>query len=187
MGATRPGRPRSEDVDRAVLEATIELICERGLEAATIEAVASRSGVSRPAIYRRHENRDALVEDAVRDLFSRAAPPPPATDDALHDVHALLASTLHMLKRTPVGDVFRAAIPHLARRPELGRLANQLGGERRTRLHAALVRCVEAGRLRDQDLDALIDGLLGAIYFRFLMTGRRLDRAYVRRLFEALA
>lgn len=185
--AVGPGRPRSRDVDLAILDATIAVLCEGGFAAASIEAVAARAGVSRPTVYRRHADREALIEAAVVHLFERDAPPLEPTDDGMADVLNLLASTVRMLTRTPIGPVFRAAVPHLARYPWLGRLANALGHRRRTALRAALERCVREGLLREQSLDALIDGLLGAIYFRFLITGRRLDRRYVENLFEALS
>ena len=48
-----PGRPREERVTRAVLEAVVELVTENGMGALTMDAVAARAGVSKPAMYRR--------------------------------------------------------------------------------------------------------------------------------------
>ena len=184
--ATARGRPRREEIDRAILDAAIELVCEGGFEATTIEAVAARAGVGRPTVYRRHAAREPLLEAAVRELFARESAKPARRDDPVDEVLALLTDTIRVLKRTPIGPVLRAALPHLPRNPALARLANELGGERRARLRPALDRCVEAGALPDQDLEALADGILGAIYFRYLLTGRRLDRAYARRLLVSL-
>lgn len=187
-GTARAGRPRSADVDRAILEAAVEILCEAGFEGIHIEAVAARAGVGRPSVYRRYADRQALIEAAVRDSFERDVPVPDPSEDALHDVIELLASTVHMLKRTPIGPVFRAAIPQLPRQPALGRLANELGGRRRVRLRAAMERARAQGSLpADRDLDRVIDGILGAIYLRYFITGRRLDRRYVRSLLDSLA
>ena len=184
----RPGRPRSAGADRAILDATLACLCDEGFEGATIEAVARRAGVGRPTIYRRYRDRIALIEDAVRDCFERDVPTVAPAGDALAEVHELLANTIDMLKRTQIGPLFRAVIPHLPHHPTLGRLANDLGRRRRTRLRAALERAVEEGALAtDRDLDALIDGVLGAIYFRYFVTGRRLDRRYAVELLASLA
>jgi len=181
------GRPRAPEVDRAILDATAELLGESGLDGTSIEAVALRAGVSRPTIYRRYANRGALVEAATRDAFDRYTAPPLPTRDAMADVHALLESTLHMLQQTPIGPMFRAIIPHLPRHPKIGALANEMGLNRRRVFHAALLRAVAAGELpAERDLDALIDGVLGAIYFRFFITGRQLDSSYTRQLLQKL-
>jgi AcrR family transcriptional regulator len=39
-------RPRSEEAREAALEATVELVLERGVEGVTFEDVATRSGVA---------------------------------------------------------------------------------------------------------------------------------------------
>ena len=41
------GRPRSQEADRAILTATVELLAERGLAAMSIEEVAARAGSAR--------------------------------------------------------------------------------------------------------------------------------------------
>jgi len=184
---TRPGRPRSRSADQAILDAAVELLCERGFEKTTIEAVAERSGISRPTIYRRHRNREALVEAAVRRAFMEGVPAPRSGGSPRADVLAHLMNTVHMLTRTPVGPLFRAAIPHLEHVPALGSLANELGRTRRRRLRAVLIEAIEAGEIRFAgEVDALLDGLLGAIYFRYLITGRGIQRSYVETLLAEL-
>ena len=44
-GAAPRGRPRSQEADRAILIATVDLLAERGLAAMSIEEVAARAGV----------------------------------------------------------------------------------------------------------------------------------------------
>jgi AcrR family transcriptional regulator len=61
----KPGRPRSSDADRAIIEATLELLVESGVAATAIEHVAARAGVSKATIYRRWPNKDALIIDAI--------------------------------------------------------------------------------------------------------------------------
>ncbi|MEU7061521.1 TetR/AcrR family transcriptional regulator [Streptomyces sp. NPDC046197] len=56
-----PGRPRQERVTDATLEAVIELVTEQGVKAVTMDAVAARAKVSKPAIYRRWPSKQALI------------------------------------------------------------------------------------------------------------------------------
>lgn len=56
-----PGRPREERVTGAVLNAVVELVTEQGMQAVTMDAVAARAGVSKPAIYRRWPTKQDLV------------------------------------------------------------------------------------------------------------------------------
>jgi AcrR family transcriptional regulator len=65
------GRPRDPALEPRVLRAALDLIAERGLAGATIDAVAERSGVARATIYRRWAGRDALIEAAIRHAIGR--------------------------------------------------------------------------------------------------------------------
>ncbi|MEU0368860.1 helix-turn-helix domain-containing protein [Streptomyces sp. NPDC006283] len=56
-----PGRPREERVTRAVLDAVVALVAECGMSALTMDAVAARAGVSKPAMYRRWSTKQDLV------------------------------------------------------------------------------------------------------------------------------
>lgn len=56
-----PGRPREERVTRAVLDAVVELIAEQGMGAVTMDAVAARAEVSKPAMYRRWPTKQDLI------------------------------------------------------------------------------------------------------------------------------
>ncbi|MBV1855175.1 TetR/AcrR family transcriptional regulator [Catellatospora tritici] len=55
-----PGRPREERVTGAVLSAVLDLVTEQGIGAVTMDAVATRAGVSKPAIYRRWPGKHEL-------------------------------------------------------------------------------------------------------------------------------
>ncbi|WP_233521628.1 TetR/AcrR family transcriptional regulator [Streptomyces triticagri] len=55
----------------AVLDAVVELIAERGMAGLTMDAVAQRAGVSKPAIYRRWPTKQDLVIAAAE---SRVGP-----------------------------------------------------------------------------------------------------------------
>lgn len=59
------GRPRDDRIDRAVLDATLELLTEGSYADLTLTAVAARAGTSVPAVRRRWPSKLHLVHQAV--------------------------------------------------------------------------------------------------------------------------
>src|SRR6202045_120275 len=66
----RPGRPRSEQAEQAIIEATLDLFAEQGFEGVGAEAVATRAGVGKATIYRRWPNKEELLLAAFGSLKS---------------------------------------------------------------------------------------------------------------------
>ncbi|QKV75515.1 TetR/AcrR family transcriptional regulator [Amycolatopsis sp. Hca4] len=64
-GTRRPGG-RTERTRLAALNATLELLGERGYAELTVEAVAERSGVHKTTLYRRWESAEGLVAAALQ-------------------------------------------------------------------------------------------------------------------------
>jgi len=58
-------RPRDPNVDEAIVAATVALLGECGFGAMTMEGIAERAGVGKPAIYRRFTDKAALVEAVI--------------------------------------------------------------------------------------------------------------------------
>ncbi|MVU82855.1 TetR family transcriptional regulator [Nocardia sp. ET3-3] len=68
----RPGRPMSADTDRAVREATEELLAEVGYAGLRMQDVATRAGVGKAALYRRWPSKAALaLHHLIGDLRPR--------------------------------------------------------------------------------------------------------------------
>ena len=81
-----PGRPRSARANRAIREATLKLLAERGWDGLTMEGIAERAGVSKATVYRRHADRTEAVSAAVEGFVSEIAIPDTGAieDDLLH-------------------------------------------------------------------------------------------------------
>jgi len=58
-------RPLDPTIDRAIAEATLELLGSRGFARMSMEAVATAAGVGKPAIYRRHRDKAELVASVI--------------------------------------------------------------------------------------------------------------------------
>lgn len=71
-----PKAPRSLRAHLTVLEATLALLDEGGLPAATIEAINARSGVSKATIYKHWPSRTAIAAEAFGRHMAEAIPLP---------------------------------------------------------------------------------------------------------------
>lgn len=101
------GRPRDPSFDDRALDAARELLASGGYGAATVQAIAARSGVHVSAIYRRWPSRVDLIEDAV---FPGLDPPAVApTGDLARDLRRFLRAYV----ATYEAPAARAAIPGL--------------------------------------------------------------------------
>jgi len=95
-------RPRDPAIDRVVREAVLDLLAEGGYARATIDAVAARASIKRPAIYRRFPNRTAMVTAAVKDAFASAPLEVVETDDARRDLVRTLKSAIAQLTKIQI-------------------------------------------------------------------------------------
>lgn len=59
-------RPLDPEVDKAITDATLALLAERGFARMSMEAVATAAGVGKPAIYRRFKDKPELVAAVLR-------------------------------------------------------------------------------------------------------------------------
>ena len=66
MVTTTRGRPRSDDIEAAALDATTALLEEQGYESLRMKDVAARAGVGLGALYRRWSGKQELVMAALR-------------------------------------------------------------------------------------------------------------------------
>jgi AcrR family transcriptional regulator len=91
--APAKGRPRSEAVSQAILEAVLDLIAEHeSINDVSIEAVAERSGVSKASIYRRWSSKEEIVAAAMECIKAPLPAEMPRTslrDDLVHLGHSM--------------------------------------------------------------------------------------------------
>ncbi|MDI3418144.1 TetR/AcrR family transcriptional regulator [Streptomyces luteolus] len=103
-----PGRPREERVTRSVLDAVAELVAERGMGALTMDAVAARAGVGKPAIYRRWPTKQDLV---IATAESRIGPlTVPDMGDFRAELRAVLTARMEAYRQPGVGRLLAGVI-----------------------------------------------------------------------------
>jgi AcrR family transcriptional regulator len=170
------GRPRDPRADRAILQATLELIAERGVHEFLTEDVAARAGVGKGAIYRRYRSKDELVTAAIGAAVSEEIAVPD-TGSTRADLLALVREAVQLYRGSLAGRLMPNLIGAMAQRPELARSVREgfLAG-RRSALAEVLQRGVERGDLRpDLDLELALDVLGGPLFYRLLVTGGPID------------
>ncbi|MFC7898460.1 TetR/AcrR family transcriptional regulator [Streptomyces sp. NPDC057381] len=103
-----PGRPRQAHVTRAVLDAVVDLVAESGMGALTMDAVAARAGVSKPAMYRRWPTKQDLVIAAAE---SRIGPlTVPDMGDFRAELRAVLTARMEAYRQPGVDRLLAGVI-----------------------------------------------------------------------------
>jgi TetR/AcrR family transcriptional repressor of mexJK operon len=133
---TRGGRPSRTDALRLgerILDVATELFLTQGYGATSIEAVASRAGISKRTFYHRFDGKAELFAAVVHRIIQRLRPPPevPLVEGAtLHEVLRRLAQfILNAALSPPALALHRVVIAESARFPELVRALTADGGE----------------------------------------------------------
>ena len=176
------GRPRRSDVEPAVRAAVLALLAEVGYGATSIDAIATRAGVGKPAIYRRWTDKPAVVADAFEHALADVNPAP-AGGDVAAAVLAALTNTAHLVHDTPFGAALAAVVGELGHEPALRAAADRVEARRRQLLRTLLRRARTEGRLvAGWPIDLAVDALLGAVYFNALVRGTRLSARDLRTL-----
>lgn len=72
-GHSGAGRPRDPAKHTAIVTAALHIFLERGFNAATIEQIAARAGVSKVTIYNRFTDKETLFEAVVKEQTDQIA------------------------------------------------------------------------------------------------------------------
>ncbi|MEU6563458.1 TetR/AcrR family transcriptional regulator [Nocardia nova] len=155
----RLGPHRDPEVDRAVLGAARSLLTERGYAAASIDAIATRAGVSRPAIYRRWPSKAHLI--------ARAVFPDVGSDERagnlIEEIRKVIRGTIQLFGAREA----REAMPGLMTemRADSG-LYQKLSARLDTPTRRELAEYLESGAARGGvDSDTVLDMIAGAALF----------------------
>jgi AcrR family transcriptional regulator len=173
MAEARTGRidPRITRSRRAVLDAALDELAQRGYGAFTIDGVATRARVARSTIYRLWPNRAALVADAIDELNQQPRPRPTDNETPRARVATLVRHLSTAMRSSPVAACLPALIDGAERDRALRRLHYQYNDHRRAALVTAIAAAVEAGEARpDIDPELAAVALAGAVMYRRLMT-----------------
>jgi AcrR family transcriptional regulator len=157
MTPRAPGRPRSIEADRAILDATLVLLAEVGPTALSVEEVASRAGVGKTTIYRRFATKDDLVVASLASLNELL--PTEITEGTVRDCLVTMVTGwwAQQTEGNPSGQLFHRVLAHAKRNPQMFcAFYDQVIEPRRDLYRAVIRRGVDRGELReDTDLELM--------------------------------
>lgn len=181
----RPGRPRNEAADDAIMDAVVELLTESGFRGVTIDAVAQRAGVGRATIYRRWAGKEQLVLDAL--TAGRFPFPQPDTGNLRDDLLAYYLPLADAEAQRGAVRLMPALAAEAAVDSELAARLHAYVSDRRAPVAGILYRAQERGEIGDgYDVELVVDLLTGAIMYRLYFSGAPVDEDVIHRLIEGV-
>ncbi len=170
------GRPLDPNISQAILDATLEVLAQTGYAKLSIEAVAQRAGVHRPAVYRRWPTKLDLVAAAISAIAPSA--PDPATGNVREDLVVLVQRIANMVQRNPRARLALQLMAEIALDDELAALVDaRTVRPRRDTARTILERGIASGEIRaGLDLELVCDLLVGSLYTRALVGRARMSR-----------
>jgi AcrR family transcriptional regulator len=182
--ATR-GRPRDPDLERAIVEAALDILRSSGLTGLTYVAVAEQAHTTRPAIYRRYPDITELAVAAVASLAEATAPE--RTGDHVDDLVAELAAfrsgivaanglsltavILSEATNPAIKDAYRAAVV----------------APRRTRIAAIIAAAATDGTIRaDRPTQQLLVTMCTGSWYAYAVAGTTPPRDWPQRTAEII-
>ncbi len=176
----RPGRPRNAAIDRAVLEATIGLLSERGLHGVSVEDIATHAHVGKDTLYRRWPTKRALVTAALDHLMTGTL----AESDRAPGRDGLVSYLLELdrlITRTPFGPVLASTLGEATHDAELGAWVASFWASRRVEVARLLT--PEQAASRDSSLE--LEFVLGTLVSRWFIERRPVTRPFLERLADS--
>ncbi len=182
----RPGRPRSEQAEQAIIEATLDLFAEQGFEGVCVEAVAARAGVGKATIYRRWPNKEELLLAAFGSLKSPY--PEPGGVCARDDLVAMLSVMCADMADPRKARRYALLLGEGRKYPRLmERYTETVVKPRREAMRAVIRRGIESGELRaDIDVEIAQLALTGTILAREKSADGGLDGDFAARVVDEL-
>jgi AcrR family transcriptional regulator len=182
-------RPRSEEAHRKVLEASLRLFAEQGIDATSMDAVAAASGVSKATIYKHWPDKDALALEVLVWLYRLDEEP------ELIEQNSLREDLIAALNYRPFEDRSQEReriMPHLiaysARNIAFGKAWRSKALSRHSvLLKKVLESAVERGEIdKGLSMDTAVALLFGPMMYRQIFVARSRDEKAPREFVEAV-
>ena len=170
--------PRIARTRAAVVDATIELIHEEGLEAVTFQTVARRARVGRATLYRHWSGPDELIFEALAEIVStwEFSGPGRLREMMITEIDRRRAE----LNQPVVRIAFNAICSRAPRDAAAARLRDRLVGSIAGSLRSSIAAGEARGELRPGlDADVLTAEVFGAMTWRSFVMGRNVTRKFI--------
>lgn len=183
---SKAGRKRSDKARKAILEATLALLGEKGFVGLAIEGVAARAGVGKATIYRWWKSKAALAMEAFLEGVAEEVAFP-HTELACEDLRVQI-NKVAALYHAQAGRILCEVIALGQSEPDvLTSLETGYLDRRRAEVHHVLDRAIAQKEIRpDIDKDVVIEALYAPIFCKMLMRLKRFNREYINAHFELI-
>lgn len=176
MGTTSPtsSRRRGSELERAILEATLDELAEVGYADLRMDAVAARAGAGKASLYKRWPNRAALVAAAARHLGAISEPAFPPSGELRRDLIAVLEHTAQALDGY-LGETLRGLVSESPARAAVEEYLPPYLLDTRVGAVATVLRAgIERGEVRPEALQPRLVGLGPLLVsHHYLLRGKR--------------
>jgi AcrR family transcriptional regulator len=180
-------RRLDRSLDAAILDAALAGVADQGYDRLSMDDIASRAGVGKAAIYRRWPSKAVVVADAIAHWRRRLGPAEaPNTGSLSGDIEALVAAVpdLNDAQLSMIHVILGVATAAMHNPVLAAALDDLVLAIPRQVVRAVLDHAVNRGEIpAGRDLSLIPDVALGLNVLR-VMTGRPIDRVYVRRVLE---
>lgn len=185
----RTGRPRSADVDRAILAATRSSLAEQGWGRLTLGDVAARAGVAKTTLYRRWAGKNELVVDAVAALFEEQLELPDL-GSLEADIQGVVLRFAELLDRPETRTALMAVIAEATHDDALrARIREAIVDRQKHLVVLGRQRAQQRGEIPPDDGAAgpardnlIFDVIAGAVVHRVMVSSEPVDEEWARRL-----
>lgn len=166
-------RTRSASAHQRVLNAAVELVAERGVDATSMDAIADCSGVSKATIYKHWPDKEALMLEMMAQMAGIHARPKFDSGNTRADMLAVLA-----YRPKEESETRERITPHLlgytARNPAFGDAwRNMVMNPPRQELTRLIEKGIVDGELsKEIDLEIALALLLGPILYWYIFLRR---------------
>jgi AcrR family transcriptional regulator len=180
----RPGRPRSLASEEAIINATSQLLRERGFSGLTLSRVASRARASKSTIYRRWPTKEHLIVAA----FNRwPMLTPHDSGDVLTDLMDLHAQSMKHLRRGGLRGVMPKLVAARAEEPALASVLDPLVERRYDPVRIILRRAIERGQLpKNTDVELAVHMIMDITASRLYFTASDASLPAIRKVFRVV-
>lgn len=169
-----------------MIDACVELLDEEGRSRLSRARIARRAGVSLPALNRRFDSVEAIIE-AIAATPMHEPGSLPETDSLREHLVARTARAVATLERLPIRRSAAEIVAAATGSPSIdAAFATSLASVRGPSLRLIECEAERGGLKRDCDGELLLDLLDGALYYRLLWRGERLTSDEVEPLVDAV-
>jgi AcrR family transcriptional regulator len=173
--------PRSVRSRAVVLQATIDLMYERGMQAVSVDAIVDRSGVAKTTVYRHWPTREALIYAAWESLV--AAAEEPQSGKAKNTVMAVALAFGRGLSSPPMERLIPDLLASASRDEKMRDVYHDILRARGTPLADAVATAVANGVLpTGTDVEMVVSLILGPIVYSQVIRRNAVDPAFIRRV-----